>query len=492
MKWARVMQEEVERDDAAVAAASIYRRSPVRFMISIDNFEHIRLAYGGAVAERAAIMARTTLARWLGDDGELGPAEGGVIRGQLRRRDDRLSGELPRPAGAEAGASAPLRAGRDRLTDLLGGLPPVLLSGRDYVLCLILSVARVPDFAAGSPPPEADDSPCRDPFFGLPPGRGKGWVARYRADMATAAGVLAAIGKGAATPLSAIDRGGGGPGVGLAPRGGLMTLPPTGLAMPPVSAHLACVWQPVRDARDSENVLFYEMCPQLVGTDGTRRDLAEARPALERLGLAATLDRHLADHAIDILEASPDLALGVQISAQSISSTAGWLGLFQRLTGARSVASRLAVSITETSSFPDFGGAIRFVARLQALGCAVGIDNFGMGYTSIRELLALSPDLVCIDPFFVRFGLSEATEGAALEHLAGLAGVMAATVVVKGVSNERQSQLVRQKGIVWQQGDYLGAPRLGQPGTSLRHVVRCRLPDRVRRKSNAAGAFVKP
>lgn len=488
MKWARVMQDETGGGTAVGATLGFAQpRSVVRFMITIDNFEHIRFAYGGAVAERAASLARTAIGRWLGDEGELSLAEGGIIHGRLRRI------EQAGPAAASPGDGA-WRDGacgeaprRDRLTDLLRGLPPMLLTGRDYVLCLVLSVVRVPDFSAGSRPADPEEVVARDPFFGQPAGRGKAWGARYRADMATATGVLAGIGRSAAMQIG---------GEGLArtmPTGaGLTSLPPTGLSMPPVTGHLAYVWQPVRDGRDSETVLFYEMCPQLVGADGVRRDLAEARPALERLGLVAALDRHLADHALDVLEGSPDLAVGVHISAHSISAPGGWRGLFQRLTGDRSVASRLAVLITETSTFPDFGGAIRVVARLQALGCAVGIDNFGLGYTSIRELLALSPDLVCIDPFFVRFGLSDASEGAALEHLAGLAGVMASIVVVKGVSNERQSQLVRQKGITWQQGEYLGAPRLGRPGASLQQVVRCKLPDRVRRKSASVGAFVKP
>ncbi|HEY6870016.1 MAG TPA: ATP-binding protein [Novosphingobium sp.] len=367
-------------ENAGLAGDCVHDRRPARFMLTIDNFEHIRVAYGGPVAGWVAGVARNMIARWLGSRAELGQPQGDVIPGRLLRQGPvALSGQ-PGLSGAHASAGG-------RGEALFSGLPPLLVAGRDYVVCVVLSVAWVPDYSGGQSATDGA-APIRDPFFGEPPGRGRAWIQRYRADMATAAGVLAAIGKGAAAPLTAADRnaaGIAGPG-GVA--GARATLPPTGFAIPPVAGHLAYVWQPVRDADDGDAVLFYEMCPQLVGADGVRRDLADVRRALERLGLVAALDRHLADHALDVLASSPDLAIGVQISAQSTSAPAAWAGTFQRITGDRALARRLVVAITETASFPDFGGAIRFVSRLQALGCAVSIDNFGMGYPVVFALFS--------------------------------------------------------------------------------------------------------
>lgn len=343
-------------------------------MVAIDNFEHVALAYGSAVAARAVGEVRRCMGAWFGDQAEVHFETGGIFYGTMRPARlvaERGSADQPLTSGAQATVFSTTRT--------LINPPLVLLKHEQRTIALAVSGSWAlhdgrgecddPDFRHGF------DGSCRVPHFGEAPQRGAGWAERYRADMAVACALLETLAR---------EQGEG--GIGLA--GGLAGGQDTPIAefaaceprRGPGVEQLVFAWRPVRSAQAHPEVLFYEMSPQLVAADGRRRDLADLRPALERLGFSCAIDRYLVGHALDLLEAEPDLALSVQVSAQSACACARWGGLFRRLTGSRSVARRLTLAITETASFPDFAEAIQFVSRLQAFGCAVAIDNFGLGY----------------------------------------------------------------------------------------------------------------
>lgn len=477
MEWWQSSSADSRGGGQAMArAASAYRGGSVRFMVAIDNFEHVALAYGAAVAARAVGEVRRSIGGWFGDQAEIHYETGGIFYGTMRPA---------RLVAGRSGADEPVTSGVQATvfstTRTLVNPPLVLLKHEQRTIALAVSGSWALHDGRGDcddpDPRRGFDGSCRVPHFGDMPQRGAGWAERYRADMAVACALLETLAR---------EQGEGGAGLAGAQDAPIAECSAGEPRRGARAEQLVFAWRPVRSAQAHPEVLFYEMCPQLVAADGRRRDLADLRPALERLGFSCAVDRYLVGHALDLLEAEPDLAVAVQISAQSACACARWGGLFRRLTGSRSVARRLTLAITETASFPDFAEAIQFVSRVQAFGGAVAVDNFGLGYTSIRELLALSPDLVCIDPFFVRYGVADVPEGAALAHLAGLAGLLAKTVVIKGVTTERHSRIALDAGVRWQQGDFLGAAALGRPWAGSAGAVRCHLPDRATRRPRAA------
>ncbi|MBC2668902.1 response regulator [Novosphingobium piscinae] len=350
-------------------------------MVAIDNFEHVSLAYGSGVAARAVAQVRRAVLQWFGRHADIQFESGGIIYGAVPRP------LLPAQRDvAERDAVNP----QAWLNRLLVNPPVVFLPHDGGTICLSISGSWAePDDGAGQAE-RPFSSGCRVPFFGEMPGRGAAWAERYRADMAIVASVLGAIPReqerdgyaaagpvvtGAADPAPCSTAG---PVFRMVtPREPIVRCQPDGV---PPAEPMVFAWRPVRDGQSGRDVLFYELIPQLCGRDGLRRDLAECRPVLERLGFAVALDQYLVASALDLLEADPDVAVAVQVSAQSVSTCPRWGMLFRRLTGCRSVASRLTLAITETASFPDFAEAIQFVSRLQTFGCAVAIDNFGLGY----------------------------------------------------------------------------------------------------------------
>jgi EAL domain-containing protein (putative c-di-GMP-specific phosphodiesterase class I) len=259
--------------------------------------------------------------------------------------------------------------------------------------------------------------PALTAFAGEPPARGDAWAKRYRADMAKAADLLRAI---------ATDR-------------------------------IDLAWQPVVHAGD-DSILYRECLMRVFDGERDMLPIAETVPSLERLGFARILDDYMMARVLDELEATEHVVLGVNISAQSAVFDGWWARVAERLRAAPSLAARLVIEITETASFPSISEAVSFVAAFHALGCRVALDDFGVGYASIRQLLALRPDIVKIDRSFVaRTGSSNHARDV-FGRMVGLAATLAPIVIAEGIETESHRQLAEQAGAVWQQGYHWGRP----------------------------------
>ncbi len=228
---------------------------------------------------------------------------------------------------------------------------------------------------------------------------------------------------------------------------------------------LAPHWQAVCDYRQPEQVLYHE---------GLMRfsDASEALapdvvfPALERTGLASTFDWLMVAHVISELEFDPKATLGVNISATSAHLHGWWGSVLDDLTRRPAIAGRLVVEITETEPLTHIDDTAAFARRLRACGAALALDDFGSGYTSIRNLMQLMPAFVKTDGSFVNKVSSEHLPCYALPHLIGLIKALGGTVIVEGVETPGMADLAYVSGGVWQQGYYHGRPGLVRRGTS--------------------------
>jgi EAL domain-containing protein (putative c-di-GMP-specific phosphodiesterase class I) len=226
---------------------------------------------------------------------------------------------------------------------------------------------------------------------------------------------------------------------------------------------LQLAWQPVRHAVETGDILYYECLLRIIDANGDLQTPDRFLPSLERLGLMRALDRHVVLSVIDELRADSTIRLGANVSAQSAVDDVWWNGIFETLRTNRKLASRLVVEITETAAFPSIPQAVHFIASLRALGCVVALDDFGMGHSSIRQLITLQPNMVKIDAFFVRHARRSRDGRKCLEHLIGLASTIAGDVVIEGIESDEQSTLAKVSGGLWQQGYHHGCPAVTRP-----------------------------
>ncbi len=108
----------------------------------------------------------------------------------------------------------------------------------------------------------------------------------------------------------------------------------------------------------------------------------------------------------------------------------------RRLTLAQADPSRLVIEVTETASISDMERARAFCAGVQALGCAVALDDFGAGFGSFQYLKHLPFRYLKIDGDFIRGLPDSRNDQLVVKALVGVVAGMGAETIAEFVGDE--------------------------------------------------------
>ncbi len=216
-------------------------------------------------------------------------------------------------------------------------------------------------------------------------------------------------------------------------------------------------FQPIVADLDEEPKKF-ECLIRMRGEDGQEIPAPEFIPAAERLGLVHLLDRRVLELATNTLEVCPDIHLNVNISMETVKDFVWAEGYISHLRANSHLGRRITVELTETQVIDAIDATIEFVQEIKKIGCSFGIDDFGAGYTSFRNLKAMDIDILKIDGSFVT-GVSSSRENQLfVRTLLDLARNFGMQSVAEWVDNEADAMLLKGLGVDFLQGFLIGKP----------------------------------
>lgn len=220
---------------------------------------------------------------------------------------------------------------------------------------------------------------------------------------------------------------------------------------------LRMAYQPVIDSITG-NTVHYEALLRIVNSAGKISSAGALIPVAERMGLIDVIDTLVMGLIVDELRGSPDVTLAFNVSNMTTENGV-WLDNFrQKLKETPEIAPRIIVEITETAAQRDLRSAAFFVASLQELGCQVALDDFGSGYTSFRQLKALSVDMVKIDGVFVKDLAQSADNQFFVKTLMDFAQGFGLKTVAEFVETGEVAKTLMSMGVDYLQGYYFGKP----------------------------------
>ncbi len=378
------------------------------FWFRVGNYPHILAAYGQDVADALVAAASHHLRDFVMDTGTVQPCRADILEVRIKRGKP-LGDEMTPAAGARWAAG------------ICEKIPLIPLQAEGEQVHIWLSAC----WSIFSPEENGDVLEWQFPFVGIVPGQGEE-AQRYRSDMALSSRAL--------TALRSMHE-----------------------DLPGESGGLRPFWQKVRNA-ECGTTQYFEALARLSHGDGLPERPGNHILSLERTGFVRLLDLFMARQVIAELARSPEIRLGVNLSALSLSSDPWWDEIKSVLLQDQDLARRLFLEITETAALPNVSIAVRFVDTMRKLGCRVVLDDFGTGYASIRQLLAFSPDVIKIDRLFLRRAAVSVRDRNIFLSLAKLAKSTGATVVAEGVETSSQNILAIEAGVDWQQGYLWGQP----------------------------------
>jgi diguanylate cyclase (GGDEF)-like protein len=181
--------------------------------------------------------------------------------------------------------------------------------------------------------------------------------------------------------------------------------------------------------------------------------LAEDNGMIDAIGIQMlqAAGRFLSEHR------DPSIVVSVNVSTKQ-ASRRGFAGEVADLfAGAPEILGRLVLELTETAIVLDHRLVEQELRELSRLGVVVALDDFGSGYSSLKQLQDLPVTVVKIDREFVQ------REGAVgqgiLEAMLRLAATLGLSAVAEGVERPEQLRMLQGLGCHQAQG-YLFSPPL--------------------------------
>jgi EAL domain-containing protein (putative c-di-GMP-specific phosphodiesterase class I) len=210
------------------------------------------------------------------------------------------------------------------------------------------------------------------------------------------------------------------------------------------------VFQPVCDLVTGD-VIYREGLTRLDESAGT--SVPEVIAAAHAVGLGPEVELGFARAILAADRDWPDAAgLAINLSESTLHAPDFEAFLAQE------AEPGLTVELTEHEPVRDYPALVERVAMMRAAGLSLAIDDAGAGYTSLRHILDLKPDVLKMDA-----GLSARvdTDPEALALFRALQGYCDETgtiLVIEGIERAEQLAALRAVGVRYVQGFHVGAP----------------------------------
>lgn len=221
---------------------------------------------------------------------------------------------------------------------------------------------------------------------------------------------------------------------------------------------ISVVFQPIISAASGSITSFEALvrlsCPEL-GPVGP----GEFIPIAERTDLIFDISHHVLRIALSCAASWPaEISVKINLSVRDLLSRRQTVRLIGAMGEAAIHPSRIMFEVTETIFAESLAVVRANIDLLRAAGCRIAIDDFGVGYSSLNYIHALSPDVIKIDRCFVHSIATDSVSKRIVRTIIELARNVGARSIAEGVETGDQAAMLAELGCDELQGFHICRP----------------------------------
>ncbi|MCK4690723.1 MAG: EAL domain-containing protein, partial [Desulfuromonadales bacterium] len=222
--------------------------------------------------------------------------------------------------------------------------------------------------------------------------------------------------------------------------------------------NLFLLFQPVMHIK-SGAIAYYEALIRLNLSEEGVVMPGDFIPALEDAGEMALLDHWVVSHAIDLLGQFSQLhQIAINLSAQAFRDEQ-LVSLIKELLAEKQVdPRRIIFELTESASMANIAATQRMIEQLRQIGCSFALDDFGTGFSTFSYLKQFPAESIKVDGSFIAQLDKNKEDQAVVRAITEVAQALGKQTVAEYVENEAVLTLVRELGIDFAQGYFIGHP----------------------------------
>lgn len=220
-------------------------------------------------------------------------------------------------------------------------------------------------------------------------------------------------------------------------------------------------YQPIRNLKTNV-ISHFECLIRLQKEDGELIMPADFINHAEELGLAGRIDRLVLKKVVqkhmELNQQGKDYKLTINLSGRLFNDVAIFDDISWLIRDRNVDPGKIIFEIAETAIVSNFAAADRLIAQINELGCLIAFDNFGVGFSSVYYLNRFPIAYVKIDGSFIRKIDKSDDDKVFVKALSGVAQAYGKKTVAESVESEEALEILKEIGIDFVQGFYIGAP----------------------------------
>lgn len=221
--------------------------------------------------------------------------------------------------------------------------------------------------------------------------------------------------------------------------------------------------QPIVPSRSAAaHPQIFELLIRMQNRDGELIGPGVFVPLAERVGLMDKIDLWVLDKALRQLKALGDesgVAFTVNLSNLTVQDPAALRLIEEQIKASGVDPGRIIFEVTETSEIASLHSARRFIQTLKNIGVRFALDDFGTGFSSISHLKHLPVDFVKLEGSLITDLEESDRDKTMISSLVGLAHALDLQVIAEHVDTATSLSWLRDCGVDYVQGHFLGEPR---------------------------------
>ena len=214
---------------------------------------------------------------------------------------------------------------------------------------------------------------------------------------------------------------------------------------------LTTAFQPIIDVR-TRRVVGVEALTRFPATADWTPDVWFAKAA--QVGLGIDLELAALRRALRTAERAPAGYVAFNVSPAMLVQPV----LMGLVDAARLRSDRIVLEITEHEHIDDYGPLLAARTALRARAIRLAVDDAGAGYSSLRHIVTLAPDMIKIDRSLVSGLADDPARRSMVGAVVGFGTQRHATIIAEGVETAEELETLSRLGVGQAQGFFIARP----------------------------------
>jgi len=215
-------------------------------------------------------------------------------------------------------------------------------------------------------------------------------------------------------------------------------------------------FQAIVPLKDSTAAVRHEGLARMIEEDGTVTAPFQFLDIAKRLRLYPEVTRTMFYKVLETIQ-NARVAVSINLSVDDINNSE-IVSMIDNSLNSFEHNHLITFEILETEAMDNYSDVRRFIDSVRSRGAKVAIDDFGSGYSNFSHILNIKVDYIKIDASLISNVDTDKNSRMMVETIVKLAERLGIETVAEFVCTEEIYNTVKELGVDWAQGYWLGRP----------------------------------